>query len=48
MIFALMLVSLFIICVSLTIIVSEQKEQIRNLIQELSLIKKTINDKKSK
>ena len=48
MIFALMLVSLFIICVSLTIIVSEQKEQIRNLIQELSLVKKTINDKKSK
>ena len=48
MIFALMLVGLFIINVSLTIIVSEQKEQIRNLIQELSLVKKSIKEKSSK
>ena len=45
MIFALMLVGLFIINISLTVIVSTQKEQIRNLIQEVSLLKK---DKKNK
>ena len=44
MIFALMLAGLFVINISLTIIVSEQKEQIKNLIQEVSLIKKKIKD----
>ena len=48
MIFALMLVGLFVISISLTIIVSEQKEQIRNLIQELSTLKKEIKDTKKK
>lgn len=41
MIFALMLGVLFIITISLTIIVSEQKEQIRTLIQEISILKGT-------
>ena len=48
MIFALMLVGLFVINISLTIIVSEQKEQIRNIIQELSLLKKKVNEKDKK
>lgn len=48
MIFALMLVGLFVINISLTIIVSEQKEQIRNLIQELSIVKKRIKDNDKK
>ncbi len=38
--FVLLIAFLFIICISLTIIVSEQKEQIRKLIQEVSLLKK--------
>jgi hypothetical protein len=38
-VFALMIGVLFIITISLTIIVSEQKEQIRKLIQEVSLMK---------
>lgn len=48
MIFALMLVGLFVINISLTIIVSEQKEQIRNLIQELSIVKKKMKDNENK
>ena len=39
MIFAIMIGGLFIICISLTIIVSIQKEQIKNLIQEVSILK---------
>ena len=35
----------FFICISLTIIVSEQKEQIRKLIQEVSLLKVDKNEK---
>lgn len=38
--FVLLIAFLFFICISLTIIVSEQKEQIRKLIQEVSIIKK--------
>lgn len=38
--FVLLIVFLFVICISLTIIVSEQKEQIRRLIQEISILKK--------
>lgn len=38
--FVLVIAFLFFICISLTIIVSEQKEQIRKLIQEVSIIKK--------
>ena len=45
-IFALLLGFLFIISISLTIIVSEQKEQIRNLIQEISILKGEKNDNK--
>ena len=44
MIFALMLVGLFVISISLTIIVSEQKENIRNLTQEISILKKELKD----
>lgn len=40
MIFAFIIGFLFIITMSLSIIVSEQKEQIRLLIQEVSLLKK--------
>jgi hypothetical protein len=43
-IFALMIGFLFIINISLTIIVSEQKERIRMLIQELSLLKGNFDD----
>ena len=46
MIFAIMIGGLFIICISLTIIVSIQKEQIKNLIQEVSIIKAKLTDKK--
>lgn len=42
MIFAIMIGGLFIITISLTIIVSIQKEQIKNLIQEVSIIKQKI------
>jgi hypothetical protein len=38
-IFALLIGFLFIISISLTIIVSQQKEQIRKLVQEVSLLK---------
>lgn len=38
--FVLLIAFLFFICISLTIIVSEQKEQIRKLIQEVSVLKK--------
>ncbi len=38
--FVLLIAFLFFICISLTIIVSEQKEQIRKLIQEVSILKK--------
>ena len=38
--FVLLIAFLFFICISLTIIVSEQKEQIRNLIQEVSILKR--------
>jgi len=37
--FVLLIAFLFFICISLTIIVSEQKEKIRLLIQEISIIK---------
>ena len=43
-IFALLIGFLFIISVSLTIIVSEQKEQIRNLIQEISILKSAVKN----
>ena len=39
MVFAIMIGGLFIITISLTIIVSIQKEQIKNLIQEISILK---------
>ncbi len=42
--FVLLIAFLFIICISLTIIVSEQKEQIRKLIQEVSMLKKDKNE----
>lgn len=38
-IFALLIGLLLVVTISLTIIVSEQKEQIRDLIQEISIIK---------
>ncbi len=37
--FVLLIAFLFFICISLTIIVSEQKEQIRKLTQEVSIMK---------
>ena len=37
--FILLIAFLFFICISLTIIVSEQKEQIRRLIQEVSMLR---------
>ena len=37
--FVLLILFLFFICISLTVIVSEQKEQIRNLVQEISILK---------
>lgn len=43
--FVLLIAFLFFICISLTIIVSEQKEQIRKLIQEVSIIKSRKGDK---
>lgn len=43
--FVLLIAFLFFICISLTIIVSEQKEQIRKLIQEISIIKSRKGDK---
>ena len=46
MIFAIMIGGLFIICISLTIIVSIQKEQIKNLIQEISIIKTKLSKEK--
>ena len=46
MIFALMICGLFVITISLTIIVSIQKEQIKNLIQELSIVKAKLSEKK--
>lgn len=42
--FVLVITFLFFISISLTIIVSEQKEQIRKLIQEVSLLKKDRKD----
>lgn len=44
-IFALMIGFLFIINISLTIIVSEQKEIIKKLVQEVSLMKEIKNEK---
>ena len=43
--FVLLIAFLFVICISLTIIVSEQKDQIRLLVQEISIIK---SDKEEK
>lgn len=43
--FVLLIAFLFFINISLTIIVSEQKEQIRKLIQEVSIIKSRKGDK---
>ena len=45
-IFALLIGFLFIVNISLTIIVSAQKEQIRNLIQEISILEGKINNGK--
>ena len=45
-IFAFMIGILFIINISLTIIVSEHKERIRTLTQEVSIMKELKNDKK--
>ena len=42
--FALLISFLFIMCISLTIIVSQQKDQIRKLIQEVSLLKSDKNE----
>ena len=42
--FVLLIVFLFFICISLTIIVSEQKEQIRKLVQEVSILKDDKNE----
>ena len=42
MIFAILIVLLIFICVSLTIIVSGQKEKINLLIQEISILKKKV------
>ena len=43
--FVLMIAFLFFISISLTIIVSEQKEQIRKLVQEVSILKSKEVDK---
>ena len=45
MIFSLLFAILIFICISLTIIVSGQKEKIKLLIQEVSMIKSQINKK---
>ena len=42
-IFAFMIGVLFVICISLTVIVSEQNEKIRSLIQEISIIKERLD-----
>lgn len=44
-IFAFMIGILFIICISLTVIVSGQNEKTRHLIQELSIIKQNMDYK---
>lgn len=44
MVFALLICLLVIIIISLTVIVSKQKEQIRRLIQEISIIKEKIDN----
>lgn len=46
--FVLLIAFLFIICISLTIIVSEQKEQIRLLIQEVSILNSERENKNGK
>lgn len=47
-IFAFMLGVLFVICLFLTMIVSEQNEKIRRLLQEMSIIKEKLRDKDEK
>lgn len=44
MIFSILIAILLFICISLTIIVSGQKEKIRLLIQEVSVLKKKVDD----
>lgn len=46
MIFALLIVLLMLITILLTMIVSNQKNQIRKLIQEISIIKEQLKDEK--
>lgn len=45
MIFSILIAILIFICLSLTIIVSGQKEKIKLLIQEVSLLKEKVDDK---
>lgn len=45
-IFIMVIAVLFVISISLTIIVSEQKEAIKNVIQEVSILKSKSGDKK--
>jgi hypothetical protein len=45
LIFSILIGVLMLICLALTIIVSGQREKIRLLIQEVSIIKKKINKK---
>ena len=46
LIFSILIGLLIFICISLTIIVSGQKEKIRLLIQEVSILRKEVDDKK--
>ncbi len=46
MILTILIVMLIFICISLTIIVSGQKDKIRLLIQEVSILKKKVEDEK--
>lgn len=46
LIFAMIIGILFVVTISLTIIASKQKEQIKLLVQEVSVLKKKIGEKK--
>ncbi len=48
MIFSLLIALLIFICISLTIIVSGQKEKIKLLIQEVSILKRKIEENEKK
>ena len=48
MIFAILIAILLFICISLTIIVSGQTEKIRLLIQEVSMLKKKVDEHEKK